>query len=73
MRSSSRSRPGTDRAAPLKCGGGVLLLTYPEKAANAILAKGNLSFRGDQDTLVVQVARRKGGPCYLKTTRRTAE
>lgn len=48
-------------------------MTYPEKAANAILAKGNLSFRGDQDTLVVQVARRKGGPCYLKTTRRTAE
>lgn len=48
-------------------------MTYPEKVVNAILAKGNLSFRGDQDTLVVQVTRRRGGPCYLKTMRRTAE
>ncbi len=39
-------------------------MTYPEKVAYTLRAKGQLSFRGDQDTLVV---------CCLKTTQPTAE
>ncbi len=64
MRSNSRSKPGHDRPDPLKMRGGVFLLTYPEKVAYTLRAKGQLSFRGDQDTLVV---------CCLKTTQPTAE
>lgn len=51
-------------------------MTYPERTAHALRAQGQLSFRGDQDTVVVEIIRPERAeepPSSLKITRKTAE